>query len=58
MWNTKLDHSPTGKTTAIRRTAVRETGGSRHHVELIEGPPETHQASLYYMVFGRDQKGS
>ena len=31
----------TGKTTAIRRKAVRETGISRHRGGLIEGRPQT-----------------
>ena len=33
--------SQAGKTTAIRRTAVREASVSRHHGGPIEGPPET-----------------
>ena len=35
----------TGKITAIRRIAVRETGVSRHFGELIEGPTKTPRAS-------------
>ena len=31
----------TGKTTPIRRTAVRVTGVSRHHTGRIEGTPAT-----------------
>ena len=35
------DVAQTGKTTAIRCTAARETGLSRNHGGLIEGSPET-----------------
>jgi len=35
------EYVQTGKTTAIRRTAVRETIVSRYHGGSIEGPPET-----------------
>ena len=41
-----------GKTTPIRRIAVRETGVSRHHEGLIEGPPETPQTSEHYRIEG------
>ena len=34
------------KTTAIRRTTVRETSVSRHHGGTIEGPPETPRTSV------------
>ena len=34
-----------GKTTMIWRTAVRETGVSRHNGSLIQDPPETSQTS-------------
>ena len=32
----------------IRRTAARETGGSRHHRVLIQGTPKTHPTSQYW----------
>ena len=38
--------------TAIRRTAVRETGVSRHHGGPIEGPPETPRTSQHYHIEG------
>ena len=44
----------TGKTTAIRRIAVRETGISRHNKDPIEGLPESTQTIT---VFERAFKG-
>ena len=41
-----------GKTTTIRRSAVREAGVSRHHGGPIEGPTETHQISQHYKIVG------
>ena len=40
----------TGNTTAIRRTAVRETGLSRYHGGKIEGPPDVPSASQHSIV--------
>ena len=37
-----------GKTAAIRRTAVREAGVSRHHGGPIGDTPETTRTSRYY----------
>ena len=39
-----------GKTTAIRRVAVRETSVSRHHGDLDEGTlkPSVHYSTLLY----------
>ena len=53
----KLSHlmahaEETGQSTTIRRTAVREIGVSRHHWDIIEGPPETPLASLNYGIEG------
>jgi len=42
----------TGKTTPIRRTAVRETGVSWHHGGLIEGPHEIPHISQHYRIEG------
>jgi len=41
-----------GKTAAIRRTAVREAGVSRHHRATIECPPETPPTSEHYRIEG------
>ena len=35
-----------------RRSAVRETGVSRHQGSPIEGPPETPRTSQYYRIEG------
>ena len=39
-----------GKTTTIRRTAVRETGVSRHHDGSIECSSQTPRASQHYSI--------
>ena len=41
-------HKRSGKTTAIRYIAIRETGVSRHIGSLIEGTPETPCTSQHY----------
>ena len=41
-----------GKTTRIRRTAVRETGASWHHGGPIEGHPEACRTSQHYDIEG------
>ena len=40
----------TGKTTAIRRIAVKETSVSRHHGNPIEGLSESRRISQYYRI--------
>ena len=47
-----LSHCRSGKTTAIRRIADRQTGVSRHHGGSIEGSPEIPQTSQYYRIEG------
>ena len=37
-----------GKTTTMRRTAVRENGVCQHHVSPIEGLPEIPRTSNHY----------
>ena len=39
-----------GKTTPVRLAALRETGASRHHGSLIEGPLKPFGPSQHYIV--------
>ena len=40
----------TGKTTAIKHTAVLETSERRHHVDPIKGPPNVVSLDLFLRV--------
>ena len=42
----------TGKTTAIRRIAVRETLICRHKGETIKGPPDILRTAQHYCIEG------
>ena len=45
-------HVPGLKTAAIRRTAVRQTGVSRHYEGPVEVSPETSRTSQHYRIEG------
>ena len=47
-WN--LNWIQTGKDTTITRTANRETGVSRHHMVIFEGPHETPRTLQHYGI--------
>ena len=47
---TKVNQNLSGKETAIRRKAVRETADSRHHDGQIEGPPSNICTSHHYRI--------
>ena len=49
---TKFHSIWSGKITAIRRIAVRETGISRYHRDPIKGSPETPRTSQHFYIGG------
>ena len=50
--NTKTDASILGKTTAVRRRAIPETSGSRHHRGTIESLPKNLRTSEHHHIEG------